>query len=51
MQLLLEINKQEGVTLIYNLHLPALARELGSKVLALDAGRIISEVSAKESPE
>lgn len=41
MQLLVEINKKDGVTILCNLHLPALAREFGSRILALNEGEII----------
>ena len=41
MKLLAEINDKDGVTLLCNLHLPALAREFGSRILALSEGRII----------
>ena len=41
MKLLAEFNDKDGVTLLCNLHLPALAREFGSRILALSEGRII----------
>jgi len=41
MQLLAELNDKDGVTLLCNLHLPTLAREFGSRILALSEGRII----------
>ena len=41
MQLLVEINKKDGVTILCNLHLPTLAREFGSRILALNEGQII----------
>ena len=40
MKLLAEFNNN-GVTLLCNLHLPALARKFGSRILALSEGRII----------
>ena len=41
MKLLAAFNDKDGVTLLCNLHLPALAREFGSRILALSEGRII----------
>ena len=41
MKLLAEFNEKDGVTLLCNLHLPALAREFGSRILALSEGRIV----------
>ena len=41
MKLLAEFNDKDGVTLLCNLHLPALARKFGSRILALSEGRII----------
>jgi phosphonate transport system ATP-binding protein len=41
MELLAEFNKKDGVTLLCNLHLPALAREFGSRILALSEGCIV----------
>ena len=41
MELLAEFNEKDGVTLLCNLHLPALAREFGSRILAMSEGRIV----------
>ena len=41
MNILRDINQKKGVTILCNLHLPELAREFGSRVLALKAGRVI----------
>lgn len=51
MQLLVDINEKDGVTILCNLHLPALAREFGSRILALDAGQIIYDGPAGELSE
>jgi phosphonate transport system ATP-binding protein len=40
MELLAEFNKKEGVTILCNLHLPALAQEFGSRILVLSEGQI-----------
>lgn len=41
MDILRDINRKEGVTLLCNLHLPELAREYGDRVLALKDGQIV----------
>ncbi len=41
MDLLAEFNEREGVAVICNLHLPSLAREYGSRIIALSEGRIV----------
>ncbi|MCH8156533.1 MAG: phosphonate ABC transporter ATP-binding protein [Nitrospinae bacterium] len=41
MDLLKEINEKNGVTILCNLHLPALAREYGHRILALKAGEMV----------
>jgi phosphonate transport system ATP-binding protein len=51
MSLLAEINEKEGVTVLCNLHLPALARQFGSRILALNEGRIVYDGPAKELSE
>lgn len=51
MELLAEFNEQDGVTIICNLHLPALAREFGSRILALNAGEIVYDGPAKALSE
>ena len=40
MELLAEFNKKDGVTILCNLHLPALAQEFGSRILVLSEGQI-----------
>jgi phosphonate transport system ATP-binding protein len=51
MSLLAEINEKEGVTVLCNLHLPALARQFGSRILALDDGRIVYDGPAGDLSE
>ena len=51
MQLLAEFNDKDGVTLLCNLHLPILAREFGSRILALNEGRIIYDGPARALSE
>lgn len=51
MELLAEFNEKDGVTLLCNLHLPALAREFGSRILALSEGRIVYDGPAGELNE
>ncbi len=51
MELLAEFNENDGVTLLCNLHLPALAREFGSRILALSEGRIVYDGSAGDLSE
>ena len=41
MDILRDINKKEGVTILCNLHLPELAREYGDRVLALKDGQMV----------
>ena len=40
MGLLAEFNEKDGVTILCNLHLPALAQEFGSRILVLSEGQI-----------
>jgi phosphonate transport system ATP-binding protein len=51
MELLAEFNEKDGVTLLCNLHLPALAREFGSRILALSEGRIVYDGPAGDLSE
>ena len=41
MELLAEFNEKDGVTILCNLHLPELAREYGSRIIAVSEGRIV----------
>ena len=41
MELLAEFNAKDGVTILCNLHLPALAQEFGSRILVLSEGQIV----------
>ncbi len=41
MDILRDINKKQGVTVLCNLHLPELAREYGDRVLALKDGQMV----------
>jgi len=41
MDILRDINRKEGVTILCNLHLPELAREYGDRVLALKDGQMV----------
>lgn len=41
MDILRDINKKEGVTVLCNLHLPELARQYGDRVLALKDGQMV----------
>ena len=49
MEILREINLQEGVTVICNLHLPELAREFGKRIIALKDGALIYDGPPDES--
>jgi phosphonate transport system ATP-binding protein len=51
MELLAEFNIKDGVTLLCNLHLPALAREFGSRILSLSEGRIVYDGPAGDLSE
>lgn len=51
MELLAEFNEKEGVTLLCNLHLPALALKFSSRILALSEGRIIYDGPAGDLSE
>ena len=41
MELLAEFNEKDGVTILCNLHLPDLAQEFGTRMLALSDGQIV----------
>ena len=41
LDILKRVNRERGVTVLCNLHLPALAREYGTRVLGLRAGRLV----------
>ncbi len=47
MDILRDINKKDGVTILCNLHLPELARKYGDRVLALKDGQMVYD----EDPE
>ncbi|MCH8208179.1 MAG: phosphonate ABC transporter ATP-binding protein [Nitrospinae bacterium] len=49
MEILREINLQEGVTILCNLHLPELAREFGKRIIALKEGAIVYDGPPDES--
>lgn len=51
LKLLAEFNEKDGLTVLCNLHLPALAREFGSRILALSEGRIVYDGPAKDLSE
>ena len=51
MDLLVDFNKQDGVAVICNLHLPSLAREYGSRIIALNEGRIVYDGPATDLSE
>lgn len=51
MDLLAEFNKKDGVAVICNLHLPSLAREYGSRIIALSEGRIVYDGPAIDLSE
>jgi phosphonate transport system ATP-binding protein len=51
MELLADFNEKEGVTLLCNLHLPALALKFSSRILALSEGRIIYDGPAGDLSE
>jgi len=51
MDLLAEFNKKDGVAVICNLHLPSLAREYGSRIIALNEGRIVYDGAATDLSE
>jgi phosphonate transport system ATP-binding protein len=51
MELLAEFNNKEGVTVLCNLHLPVLARQFGSRILALNEGRIVYDGPAGDLSE
>jgi phosphonate transport system ATP-binding protein len=51
MDLLAEFNEKEGVAVICNLHLPSLAREYGSRIIALNEGRIVYDGPATDLSE
>ena len=46
MELLAEFNEKDGVTILCNLHLPALAQEFGSRILVLSEGQIVYDGAA-----
>jgi len=41
LDILRDVNRDSGVTVICNLHLPVLARDYGTRVLGLNAGRLV----------
>jgi phosphonate transport system ATP-binding protein len=51
MDLLADFNKQDSVAVICNLHLPSLAREYGSRIIALNEGRIVYDGPATDLKE
>ena len=51
MGLLEDFNKQDGVAVICNLHLPSLAKEYGSRIIALNEGRIVYDGPATDLSE
>jgi phosphonate transport system ATP-binding protein len=51
MDLLVDFNRKDGVAVICNLHLPSLAREYGSRIIALDEGRIVYDGPATDLSE
>jgi len=51
MDLLADFNKQDGVAVICNLHLPSLAMEYGSRIIALNEGRIVYDGPATDLSE
>ena len=51
MDLLLDFNRQDGVAVICNLHLPSLAKEYGSRIIALNEGRIVYDGPATDLSE
>ena len=48
MDLLLEINQKNGVTIICNLHLPDLARQYAQRLLVLREGEIVFDGAPKQ---
>ena len=48
MDLLLEINQKNGVTIICNLHLPDLARQYAQRLLVLREGQIVFDGTPKQ---
>ena len=51
MDLLEDFNKQDGVAVICNLHLPSLAKEYGSRIIVLNEGRIVYDGPATDLSE
>ncbi|MEK9628764.1 MAG: phosphonate ABC transporter ATP-binding protein [Nitrospinota bacterium] len=51
LDLLAEINREDDVTIICNLHLPALAREYGSRIICLSEGRMVFDGPSTELSE
>ena len=51
MGLLEDFNKQDGVAVICNLHLPSLAKEYGSRIIVLNEGRIVYDGPATDLNE
>ena len=49
MELLAEFNEKDGVTILCNLHLPALAQEFGSRILVLSEGQIVYDGPAVQT--
>ncbi|MBC8285591.1 MAG: phosphonate ABC transporter ATP-binding protein [Nitrospinae bacterium] len=48
MDLLAEFNKKDGVAVLCNLHLPSLAKQYGSRIIALSEGRIVYDGPATD---
>jgi phosphonate transport system ATP-binding protein len=46
MGLMVDFNRQNGVAVICNLHLPSLAREYGSRIIVLNEGRVVYDGSS-----
>jgi phosphonate transport system ATP-binding protein len=51
MNLLADFNKQDGVAVVCNLHLPSLARACGSRIIAWNEGRIVYDGPATDLSE
>jgi phosphonate transport system ATP-binding protein len=51
MNLLADFNKQDGVAVVCNLHLHSLSRAYGSRIIALNEGRIVCDGPATNLSE